>query len=145
MQDIVFILLLMIGIYYDFKEQLIPDVVPVGLMTYGYLSFVSDMNWISFEQIILGMSIGFLIFIIPFMIGGMGYGDIKLMTALGVWLGIKILDVAVYSCIIGLIFSIYYFLKTKDRKTSLPFGPSISIAAGIVWYLHPPVLSYLLH
>ena len=64
----------------------------------------------------------------------MGFGDVKLMGAIGLFLGLSnIIIVTLLSFLIGAILSII-LLVTKIRKTSeyIPFGPFIVISTFIV-------------
>ena len=56
-----------------------------------------------------------------------GGGDIKLLSALGAWLGVEsLLNVIAIASVLGIVYAI---LK---RKSSLAFGPMIAIAGIIV-------------
>ena len=67
---------------------------------------------------------------------GMGYGDFKLLAALGAWMGAAaLLPIILLSSLIGAIVgSIVLAAKGKDRSTPIPFGPFIA-AAGWVWFV----------
>lgn len=63
----------------------------------------------------------------------MGFGDVKLMCALGIFFGLKnVLMISVISFLVGAIFSIILLvLKRKKVTEYMPFGPFIVIAAII--------------
>lgn len=87
---------------------------------------------------ILGAILGFLIlfFIALISKGGMGGGDIKLFFLLGIILGVeKTILTLVLAAIIGLIVSTFVLLLfKKERKTPIPFGPSIALATLIAYF-----------
>jgi len=67
----------------------------------------------------------------------MGFGDVKLMGALGLYFGLSnIIIITLVSFLIGAILSIILLL-TKIKKTNeyIPFGPFIVIATFISMYI----------
>jgi len=88
----------------------------------------------------LGMITGAGIFLFITLIGGliagkeaMGFGDVKLMGALGIFFGLTdTIVITLMSFLIGAVLSII-LLATKIRKTDeyIPFGPFIVIAAFV--------------
>ena len=65
----------------------------------------------------------------------MGYGDFKLLAALGAWLGWQALpSVILISAVVGLVYALANLaLRRQDRHDTIPFGPS--------WRLGDPLLS----
>lgn len=100
--------------------------------------------WDSILASILGFLILFFIALISK--GGMGGGDIKLFFLLGIILGVeKTILSLVLAAIIGLIISMFvlFFLK-KERKTPIPFGPSIALATLIAYFYGEQIIeSYM--
>jgi leader peptidase (prepilin peptidase)/N-methyltransferase len=97
---------------------------------------------------ILGAAIGYLslwsvYWLFKLMTGkeGMGYGDFKLLAALGAWMGpTSILPTVLLSSLIGAIVGgTFLAIRGKDRATPIPFGPFIA-AAGWLWFVAGPVL-----
>jgi prepilin peptidase CpaA len=84
-----------------------------------------------------GTAAGFLVFLIFFLLGGMGGGDVKLMAGFGAVLGLsRILQAALLTAIIGALFAIGYLLVRKMRRSSnkeaaepeaIPYAPAISL------------------
>lgn len=118
--------------YKDTKEKIIPDKVHLMII------------FISLIKINLIVAIiGFIIVPLPFFItallkgDGIGGGDIKFMAASGFFLGVKGGFIA---SIIGLILaivvnSIIYKIKGKDKNTSFPLAPYLSIGCFIGFLL----------
>jgi leader peptidase (prepilin peptidase)/N-methyltransferase len=78
--------------------------------------------------------------------GGMGGGDVKLVTALGLWYGWKLLLPVIFLAFFcgGAVGLVLMALKVKKRKDAIPFGPYLVLAAFFVsmwgeqlvnWYL----------
>ena len=64
---------------------------------------------------------------------GMGYGDFKLLAALGAWLGWPLLPLIILlSSIVGAVIGISLIvIRGHDRQIPIPFGPYIAIAGWI--------------
>lgn len=82
------VLLLILAVIWDVKRQRIPNflTIPAALMGLTYhLWFEPDLGGFYFSA--AGLVIGLMLLMIPFMLGGVGGGDIKLLGAAGAWLG----------------------------------------------------------
>lgn len=134
---ILFTWLLITLAFIDFDTQYLPDrftftLLGIGLAANSYQLFVSP------SMAIWGAIIGFLCLWIVCVIykqitgkDGMGYGDFKLLAALGACLGPLMLPLIILlSSLVGAIIGI---ILMKKRKESLPFafGPYIAIAGWI--------------
>ncbi|MDG1772896.1 MAG: A24 family peptidase [Oceanicoccus sp.] len=66
---------------------------------------------------------------------GMGYGDFKLLAALGAWMGWQyLLVIILLSSLMGAVIgSIILLLNKKGRNTALPFGPYLAVAGWIAF------------
>jgi len=66
----------------------------------------------------------------------MGYGDFKLLAALGAWMGaMSLLPIILLSSLIGAIVGgSVLALQGRDRSAPIPFGPFIA-AAGWSWFV----------
>ncbi len=102
---------------------------------------------------LLGSLVGAGIFLLITIIGGaiagkeaMGFGDVKLMGALGLFFGwTNMIIISLISFLLGAIISII-LIVTKIRKTDeyIPFGPFIVISAFIVMIVPSAMLIYVL-
>lgn len=115
----------------DYHYQIIPDtlvlaifVVGIGLKLANLLSYGQALYILNS---LLGLLIGggFLLIVAIVSRGGMGGGDIKLMAALGFWIGWKYAILSLLlSFIIGGILSLGLLItKVKSRGEFIPFGP----------------------
>ena len=72
----------------------------------------------------------------------MGYGDFKLLAALGAWLGWKMLPLiillsSVAGAVIGLALIAF---RGRDHTTPLPFGPYLALAGAIALFFGPTLV-----
>lgn len=134
---LLFISLLVIINVSDLAYMLIPDKV---LLFFLPLIIIARMFsplqpwWDSIAGAAIGFGLLFLIAIISK--GGMGGGDIKLFFVIGLVLGtVKTLLTLFLASVIGMVIGIVVLkIRGQGRKTPVPFGPSIAIAAIIVYF-----------
>jgi leader peptidase (prepilin peptidase)/N-methyltransferase len=77
---------------------------------------------------------------------GMGYGDFKLLAALGAWLGWQmLLPVILMAAAVGAVVGIFLIsLRGQSRSTPIPFGPFLAAAGWLMlMFGHPLVEKYL--
>lgn len=133
---------LMIIFVIDYKYQLIPDSCHIVIAILGIINFVLNIHmWWSFllAAVIGGgifLGLNFLALAI-FKKEGMGFGDVKLMSALGFFFGIKnTLVITLVSFFLGAIIggALLIFQK-KESDGYIPFGPFIVIATVILMFV----------
>jgi Flp pilus assembly protein protease CpaA len=88
--------------------------IPMALLGLIY----SSINGRILESL-LGLAIGFGIFVMPVLMGGAGGGDAKLAGALGTWLGLGILPAIFFACIIGLAWGAVRLQKAGVLKSRM--------------------------
>jgi leader peptidase (prepilin peptidase) / N-methyltransferase len=134
----------------DARTQLLPDQLTLPLLWLGLLLSLLPV-FVRPTEAILGAAIGWaslwLVFwLFKWLTGkeGMGYGDFKLLGALGAWMGPgALLPVILLSSLVGAIVGgIALFVRGKDRSTPIPFGPFIA-TAGWIWFVFGAELSQL--
>ena len=125
----------------DARTQLLPDQLTLPLLWLGLLLSLVSM-FVTPPIAIVGAAIGYLslwsvywLFKLATGKEGMGYGDFKLLGALGAWMGpMSLLPIVLLSSLIGaLVGGTMLALRGQDRSTPIPFGPFIA-AAGWVWF-----------
>lgn len=125
--------------FIDFDTQLLPDRYTLPLAALG-LGVNSYALYTSATAAIWGYIIGFLCLWIVYYIfkivtgkEGMGYGDFKLLAALGAWMGPLMLPLIVLlSSLVGAIIGII-LLKVRKENQPFAFGPYIAIAGWIAF------------
>ncbi|HUH55854.1 MAG TPA: A24 family peptidase [Rhodanobacter sp.] len=124
----------------DFRTQLLPDQLTFPLLWLGLLLSLLPM-FVAAPSAIIGAAAGYLslwsvYWLFKLLTGkeGMGYGDFKLLAALGAWMGpVSLLPIILLSSLIGaLIGGSLIALRRHERELPMPFGPFIA-AAGWVW------------
>lgn len=130
----------------DYKFQIIPNRLNLTMFEIGLLfTFIYGIVNVNIAvDMLLGMLTGAGIFLFITLLGGliagkeaMGFGDVKLMGALGLYFGFSgIIVIALIAFLLGAIISII-LLATKKKKTDeyIPFGPFIVLAALIVAFV----------
>jgi leader peptidase (prepilin peptidase)/N-methyltransferase len=73
---------------------------------------------------------------------GMGYGDFKLLAALGAWLGYQMLPLIIMlSAVVGALVGISLMVfKRHDRNVPIPFGPYLAAAGWIAMMYGPEIV-----
>lgn len=71
----------------DYKERRVPNWLNGAIAALGFMAQAYFWGWQGVTLGLLGMCVGFATLIIPWLMHGMGAGDVKLMMAIGVWLG----------------------------------------------------------
>jgi prepilin peptidase CpaA len=98
---------------WDIRTRRIPQALTLGGAIAGVVFHLTIGGWAAGLGSLAGWSLGLLIFLAPFALGGLGAGDVKLMAALGAWLGPgAVVWLAVYTAIAGAVLAITYSLAT---------------------------------
>ncbi len=130
----------------DYKNQIIPNRLNLTIFELGIIfAFLYGLSDVAITiNMILGMLAGGGIFLLITLVGGvfyrkeaMGFGDVKLMGALGLFFGLSnIIIITLVSFLIGAILSIILLVsKIKKSNEYIPFGPFIVIATFISMYV----------
>jgi leader peptidase (prepilin peptidase) / N-methyltransferase len=118
----------------DFDTQLLPDDITLPLLWAGLLFNLFGV-FINLPSAVLGAVIGYLalwsvywLFKVTTGKEGMGYGDFKLLAALGAWLGWQMLPLIILlSSLVGAVVGITLIVALKHgRNIPIPFGPYLA-------------------
>ena len=139
----------------DYRLQIIPNrltltIFETGLIfTFASVLINTNAGISIFMNNMLGMIVGGGIFLIITLIGGliagkdaMGFGDVKLMGALGLFFGwMNIIMVAVMAFLLAAVISIIILVSRKKKADEyIPFGPFIVISAIIAIFVPTSLL-----
>ena len=125
--------------FIDLDTQLLPDDITLPLLWLGLLANAFGA-FVDLHSAVLGAAAGYLVLWLVYWAfrllakkEGMGYGDFKLLAAIGAWTGWQVLPVAIgvaagLGAVIG---SISLWLSRKGADTRIPFGPYLALG-GIV-------------
>ena len=126
--DIILIAILVVAVYYDITEYRIPNQVTVGGILFGLILGVMTGGIQGLYSSLLGGTVGFSLLFIPFLLRGIGAGDVKLLTAIGAIKGMEfVLYTAGAMAIVGGLMALYYLLILKQRKMFFPYGIAIVV------------------
>ena len=138
--------------FIDFDTQLLPDDITLPLLWLGLL-FNLNNGFTTLNAAVIGAIAGYMIlwsiywaFKLATGKEGMGYGDFKLLAAIGAWFGWQLLPaVILLSSVLGAIIGISLIIFTKQgRETPMPFGPFLAIGGIAALFLGPQLASYYL-
>jgi leader peptidase (prepilin peptidase)/N-methyltransferase len=126
----------------DFDTQLLPDGITLPLLWLGLFCNLFSV-FTSLPSAVIGAMAGYLslwtvFWLFKLVTGkeGMGYGDFKLLAALGAWLGWEMLPaIVLLSSLVGAIVGISLIALTRHgRNVPIPFGPYLAAAGGIALF-----------
>jgi leader peptidase (prepilin peptidase)/N-methyltransferase len=134
--------------FIDADTQLLPDDLTYPLLWGGLLINING-TFVPLQEAVIGAAAGYLalwsiywLFKLATGKEGMGYGDFKLLAALGAWMGWTMLPVIVLlSSVVGAVagLSLIAFAR-RSRNKPIPFGPYLA-AAGLIALLYGGPLS----
>jgi len=140
-------------IFIDIDRKLLPDNLVYPLLWIG-IAFNLKGTFVSLDESVIGALAGYLslwsiFWLFKLITGkeGMGYGDFKLLAALGAWLGWKMLPLIIMlSSVVGAVLGILIlFLNNKGRETTIPFGPYLAIAGFIALFWGDAIIAQYFH
>ena len=137
-----FVILLLFLSEIDRRTELLPDLLTYPLLISGFLyaafagSLLADSTAAAAQNSALGAAFGYFITVITSLLlvkkdpNNFGNGDVKILTAIGAWLGLtNIPFIILLSCII---FGIFFFIY---KKRAGAYGPSIVLATLLILFL----------
>ncbi len=138
--------------FIDFDTQLLPDSITLPLLWLGLLVNMQN-TFIPLHTAVIGAMAGYLslwsiYWLFKLLTGkeGMGYGDFKLLAAIGAWLGWSMLPVVILlSSAVGAAVGIILIVVAKQgRSIPIPFGPYLAGGGLIALFWGKDILqSYL--
>jgi len=147
--SLVFLWLLISMTFIDADTQMLPDDLTLPLLWAGLLVNING-TFVPLQDAVIGAAAGYLAlwsvywaFKLATGKEGMGYGDFKLLAALGAWLGWTMLPtIILLSSLVGAVVGIALILVAKrGRDKPIPFGPYLA-AAGLIAMLYGTPLSH---
>ncbi|MBY0271116.1 MAG: A24 family peptidase [Burkholderiales bacterium] len=134
--------------FIDLDTFYLPDSITLPLLWLGLLFNISG-TYAPLPGAVIGAAAGYLslwgvYWIFKWATGkeGMGYGDFKLLAAIGAWLGWQMLPLTILlSSLVGAAIGISLIVFAgRGRSVPIPFGPYLAIA-GMIALLHGPALT----
>ena len=138
--------------FIDADTQLLPDDMTLPLLWAGLFANLFGL-FVPIQEAVIGAIAGYLslwsvYWVFKLIRGkeGMGYGDFKLLAALGAWMGWKVLPaIVLLSSAVGAIIGIALIaFRRRDHRQPLPFGPYLAIAGAIALFAGRPLVDLYL-
>lgn len=138
----------------DIDEKLLPDAITLPLLWLGLLvSLWSLPAFTDVRNAVIGAAAGYLSLWLLYHLfrlvtgkEGMGYGDFKLLAALGAWYGWQLLPLTVLlSTVVGALLGIVLIIAgRRDRQATIPFGPYLAAAGWVALLWGADLMDYYL-
>lgn len=147
----IFICLLIALAAIDLKHMILPDELTLGgaALFFAYSFFNPAVGLIDAVLSGVGAALLFLGFFFFYLkvrkIDGLGFGDIKMVLLMGLFLGLNRLVIAIFlASFSGLLVGFFMIIfKKKNLKYALPFGPFLSLGSYIALFWGPAILAWL--
>jgi len=148
----VFTLALITLTFIDLDTQLLPDDITLPLLWLGLL-FNLNGGFTDLKSAVIGAMAGYLIlwsvyWLFKLVTGkeGMGFGDFKLLAAIGAWFGWQLLPaVILLSSVVGAVIGIGLILfRGKEGGTAIPFGPFLALGGIAALFFGRQLASFYL-
>jgi len=141
----------------DVDHMLLPDQITLPLLWLGLLVNING-TFIPLTDAVIGAAVGYMSLFTVFWLfklvtgkEGMGFGDFKLLSVFGAWLGWQLLPLLILmASVVGAIVGVSLIVfKKHQRDQAIPFGPYLAVAGWITllwgntlwsWYLQHLVL-----
>jgi prepilin peptidase CpaA len=138
----------------DLKRRHIANWIPAAALAGGFGWQIGSAGWAGALSATLGTAAGFAVFLVFYLMGGMGGGDVKLMAGFGALLGPgQLLQAALWTAGVGGILAVCALgwkalrrrigrkpaggesgtrsQEDKDREASIPYAPAIALGVWI--------------
>ena len=138
--------------FIDLDTQLLPDSITLPLLWAGLLLNLGG-TYADLKSAVIGAVAGYLslwtvywVFKLATGKEGMGYGDFKLLAAIGAWLGWQMLPLTILaSSMVGAVVGITLIIAIKHgRNVPIPFGPYLAAAGIIALFWGKPLTQHYL-
>jgi len=147
-------LTLIISFYTDIKDRRILNVITLPAIVLGLVLnlIVGDTILSGLLFSIYGIMLGFIILFIPYIMGGIGAGDVKLLMAIGALMGPRFtFYTAIYMGLIGGVLAAFQLIKAKrliftikkilylnkvdndEFENTIPYGVAITLGAVLTY------------
>jgi leader peptidase (prepilin peptidase)/N-methyltransferase len=146
---LIFTWILLAASVIDFRHQLLPDDLTLPLLWLG-LGIALFGLFADLPSAVIGAMAGYLALWTVYQAfrlltgkEGMGFGDFKLLAALGAWTGWQyLITIIILSSLVGALFGLALVLfRQRDRQIPMPFGPFLAAAGWIALLWGGPINS----
>ncbi|MEN8720605.1 MAG: A24 family peptidase [Oceanococcaceae bacterium] len=136
----------------DQRTQLLPDVIVYPLLWAGLLINLHG-TFAPLADAVIGAAAGYLSLWLVYQVflkltgkHGMGFGDFKLLAALGAWMGwMSLPGIVLLSSVVGLAWALLLLATGRmERGQAMPFGPFLAIAGWLYFVESDRLFAWLL-
>ncbi|MFZ7943941.1 A24 family peptidase [Neobacillus sp. 19] len=116
----VLIAALLISIITDLQKRKILNIVTIPSILIALIFYATTLGWEGFVFTTRGFAVGLGLLIIPYLLGGIGAGDVKLMAAIGALMGTSFVFYSfIYTALIGGLIAVVVIIKQKGFINSM--------------------------
>ena len=109
------IAVVLIAVYSDLRWRKIPNCLTLPAIALGFLLNFLGNSWNGLVFAFLGFLVGMGLLILPYILGGMGGGDVKLMGALGALVGsYSVFNIFLYTSLVGGVIALLAAITNKN-------------------------------
>ncbi|MYM94690.1 prepilin peptidase [Duganella vulcania] len=150
LSGLLFLYLLIAMTFIDFDTQMLPDDLTYPLIWAGLIMNI-DGTFVPLRDAVIGAVAGYmalwsvnLLYKLVRHRDGMGYGDFKLLAALGAWMGWAMLPaIVLMSSLVGSVIGIGLMVANRRGfDYQIPFGPYLAAAGLIVFLYRDPIMAF---
>jgi len=149
--SVVFVCLLITLAAIDLKHMILPDELTLGgaALFFVYSFFNPAVSQLDAVLSGLGAALvfsGFYFFYLKVRkIEGLGFGDVKMVLLMGIFLGLNRLVVAIFlASLSGLLVGVFFMVfRKKNLKFALPFGPFLGLGAYVALFWGDRIMTWL--
>lgn len=137
--QVTLVLLLLGASAFDLSHRRVPNLLTLSGAIAAVIFSLTGIAEISLSQALLGGIVGLALFIVPYAIGQMGAGDVKLLSMCGLYLGIMpVITAALYTMVAGGVLALFYLCRIRigsvySPKSTVPYA--VAITAGVLFVL----------
>lgn len=116
-ETIVLMVMLAVALVFDLRERRIPNWLICAGMAVCAGSFIINFQDINILSRVAAFGIGIAVLFVPFVMGGIGAGDVKLLGVIGLFTGIMhLINIALVSFVVGGVLGIIFILLYRLKK-----------------------------
>lgn len=135
--------LFIVVLFIDVEHRVIPNriVYPAALLAVAISPLWPELG---LTRALIGGVVGFLVMLVPCLLGGMGGGDVKLAGLIGVMVGFPLVFVALVISMTagGLTAAALLATRRKGRKDAIAYGPFLAVAGLVTLLYGQPLWSW---
>jgi len=117
--------------WYDYRSHRIPNWLCAGLAAAGLTAQAANAGWTGLFDGLAGLAVGLGCLVVLWAMKGMGAGDVKLMAAVGTWMGPELVG---YALLIGIltggVIGLALIAKRRSWSTSMANLSTVLARAG---------------